>query len=73
MTDRRSPFNSPRASGQTPFWLRNGTADRADIERFEADHRRRLGMDRVRIQSPSAICALIGCKRRELHEHEVIE
>ena len=37
-----------------------------------AEHAQRLGVGRIRIESPSAVCGLIGCQRRELHEHVVL-
>jgi hypothetical protein len=40
----RTPFNSPRDPARAPYHLRNGIADRAESDRNEAEHRRRLGM-----------------------------
>jgi hypothetical protein len=39
-----NPFNTPRGKSETPYWLRNGLPERAEIDRHEAEHRRRLGM-----------------------------
>lgn len=40
----KTPFNSPRDLAQPPYHLRNGLADRAEADRNEAEHRRRMGM-----------------------------
>lgn len=40
----KTPFNSPRDPSAAPYHLRNGVAERAEVDAFEADHRRRLGM-----------------------------
>ncbi len=40
----KTPFNSPRDPAQPPYHLRNGILERAEIDRHEAEHRRRLGM-----------------------------
>ena len=37
-----------------------------------AGHAQHLGVGRIRIASPSAVCGLIGCQWRELHEHIVL-
>lgn len=42
--DFKSPFNSPRDPAQPPYHLRNGVAERAEVDRHESEHRRRLGM-----------------------------
>lgn len=39
-----NPFTEPRPAHQTPYWLRNGIADAAEVETLMAEHRRRLGM-----------------------------
>lgn len=39
-----NPFNTPRSKNETPYWLRNGLPERAEIDRHEAEHRRRMGM-----------------------------
>lgn len=40
----KTPFNSPAAKNDPPYHLKNGISDREEVERFEAEHRRRLGM-----------------------------
>lgn len=40
----KTPFNSPRDPAVPPYHLRNGIADRAESDRNEAEHRRRMGM-----------------------------
>ncbi len=35
-------------------------------------HRRRMGMDRIKVPSPSAVCAVLQCRRIDPHEHEVV-
>lgn len=41
-------------------------------EEERAAHRRRMGMDRIPIASPSALCGLIGCARQDSHSHAVV-
>lgn len=42
----KSPFNSPRDPALPPYHLRNGVSksERTEIDNYEAEHRRRLGM-----------------------------
>jgi len=47
-----SPFTQPREAHQTPYWLRNGLGDRAESDRLEAEHRRRLGMTEAVHRTP---------------------
>lgn len=41
----KTPFNSPRDPALPPYHLRNGLPERAEIDRHEAEHRRRMGMN----------------------------
>lgn len=51
----QSPFNTPLAPATPPYHLRNGIGERAEIDRHEAEHKRRLGMpssnDRERFET----------------------
>ena len=40
----KTPFNSPRDPSDPPYHLKNGIGDRAESDRHEADHRKRMGM-----------------------------
>lgn len=42
--NNKTPFNSPRSPELAPYHLRNGSHERAEIDRYEDEHRRRLGM-----------------------------
>lgn len=65
-TPEKSPFNSPRGKNEVPYWLRNGISERAETDRHEADHRRRLGMSFCRechtSHDPTEVCPLTPTK-----------
>jgi len=44
----KNPFNSPRDPALPPYHLRNSISERAEIDRHEQEHRRRLGMSKGR-------------------------